>query len=88
MTDQLTTFANCKASQLNSVLQPFIDCLNTDQIMQVIAMFKTNKRVQDELYQSRPKQHALALLLSFGKRLTIEAHKNTLKEVCKYVGNL
>lgn len=67
------------------VLEPFIDCLNTDQIIFLLSMFKTNKRVKEELYQTRPKQHALSLISSFENQLTIEAHKNTLNDVYKYV---
>lgn len=75
-------------SDAHNVLQPFIDCLTTDQIVAVINLFMTNRRVKDELYQSRPKQNALSLLSSFENRLTIEAHKNKLKEVYDYVKNL
>jgi len=75
-------------SEAYQVLKPFIDCLTTDQLLFVINMFESNARVKDELSQNRPKQHALDLLSSFKNRLTIEAHKNRLKDVYDYVNAL
>lgn len=72
-------------SDAHDVLQPFIDCLTTDQMLVVINMFRSNKRVKDELYQNRPKRHALELLTTFEKKLTIGEHKNKLKETYEYV---
>ena len=69
-------------------LKPFIECLNTNQIRQIIRMFHDNLRVKSELSQSRPKNNAINLLHSFESRLTIEAHKQELKDTIMEVEKL
>ena len=70
------------------ILKPFIESLNTDRIRSVMRMFRDNERVQDELSQSKPKRKAIALLESFEGKLTIEAHKQELKETIEIVDEL
>ena len=51
-------------------------------------MFKENDRVKEELYHLKPKEEAINLLKSFEGRLTLEAHKEELKETIKFIQNL
>ncbi|EJF37382.1 hypothetical protein HMPREF1320_1658 [Capnocytophaga sp. oral taxon 335 str. F0486] len=75
-------------SQSYSILNPFIDSLSTDKIRLIVKMFKENDRVKEELYNRKPKEKAIDLLKSFQERLTLEAHKEELKETIKFVQNL
>ncbi|MBF1097647.1 MAG: hypothetical protein HXL37_05015, partial [Riemerella sp.] len=72
-------------SQSYSILNPFIDSLSTDKIRLILKMFKENDRVKEELYNRKPKEEAINLLKSFEERLTLEAHKEELKETIKFV---
>jgi len=70
------------------ILEPFIDSLNTDQILKVLRMFKQNKRVQEELSQRRPNDFAVSLLQRFESKLTLESHKHELIETLNFVKEL
>jgi len=72
-------------SDAHLTLNPFIESLNTDQIRTVLKMFRENSRVKDELSQNRPKNNALALLDRFESKLTVEAHKQELRDTIKIV---
>ena len=48
-------------------------------------MFKENNRVKEELHQQNPKNEAVKLLHSFENRLTLEPHKEELKDTIKFV---
>lgn len=69
-------------------LQPFFKILGTDKIRIVLRMFRENERVKDELFQAKPKNSAVDLLNSFEEKLTIEAHKQELKETIELVKKL
>ncbi|MCZ4696423.1 hypothetical protein DWB61_17330 [Ancylomarina euxinus] len=69
-------------------LKPFIETLNTDRIRTVLRMFRDNERVQEELSQSKPYKKAVALLKTFEDKLTLEAHKQELKETIEYLDDL
>ena len=71
-----------------TILESFITALNTDQIRNIIRMFKNNNRVRDELSQRKPKNNAIELLESFKTRLTIEAHKQELREIIEEIKEL
>lgn len=75
-------------SNSHSSLEPYFTSLNSDKIRQIIKMFKDNSRVKDELSQSNPKEEAIRLLDSFSDKLTIEAHKQELKEAILYIKDL
>lgn len=75
-------------SDAYEILESFISVLNTDQLRNVIRMFKNNNRVRDELSQSKPQKYAIELLKSFKTRLTVEAHKQELREVIKDIKEL
>ena len=75
-------------SESQPILKPFIDCISTEQIRQILKMFKENDRVKEELYHLKPKEEAINLLKSFEGRLTLEAHKEELKETIKFIQNL
>jgi len=69
-------------------LAQFFEGLNTDQLRIVMKMFRENERVKEELSQSKPKNMAVELLDSFNSRLTIEAHKQELRDTIKGVKKL
>lgn len=69
-------------------LSEFIDNLNSKKIMELAGMFKDNERVRSELFQSKPKKHAVKLLESFKDKVTIQAHKNELDELIAEVEDL
>ena len=75
-------------SESQPILKPFIDSISTEQIKQILKMFKENNRVKEELYQQNPKNEAIKLLHFFENRLTLELHKEELKETIKFVKNL
>lgn len=62
-------------SAAHAVLQPFIDTLNTTQLRTLVRMFQTNARVQDELWQERPRGRALEVLGEMRRRLTLVSHQ-------------
>jgi len=72
----------------HSHLQPFFDVLNVDKIRVIISLFINNVRVTDELSQRKPKAEAVALLQSFEEKLTLEAHKQELREAIRFVRDL
>lgn len=63
----------------NTILSDFIAVLGTDQLRVVMKMFRENSRVRNELSQSKAKGYAIELLNSLMPRLTIEAHKEDLR---------
>lgn len=75
-------------SEAHSILVPFVNNLNSDQIRNVLRMFRQNARVRDELGQSKPKKEAIALLRTFEDKLTVEAHKQELKDTIKEIKSL
>lgn len=48
-------------------------------------MFKTNARVRDELFQARPKERAIALLIELKDKLTIASHKEEMDAAIREV---
>lgn len=71
-----------------SILQGFIDALNTEQIRKIAYMFKVNARVRDELFQSKPKTRAIELLNTLKGRLTIAAHIAEVDDAIKNLEDL
>lgn len=69
-------------------LRPFIDALTTDQVREIARMFISNDRVQDELFQSKPRARAVELLESLKKKLALEAHKTELDRAIDSVNEL
>jgi len=63
-------------SNAYSILNQFIECLNSKQIVNVASMFINNTRVRDELSQDKPKRIAITLLQYLRQKLTIQAHIN------------
>lgn len=63
-------------SNAHITLTPFIECLTTQQIVNIASMFINNNRVRDELSQKRPKQIAISLLQYLRAKLKIQAHMN------------
>jgi hypothetical protein len=72
-------------SEAYSILAPFIDNLNTNQVRQIARLFIENERVQEELAQTKPKDQALALLSKLKRKLTISAHKDEIDEGIEHV---
>lgn len=56
------------------LLDGYFSTLNTDQVRRVIAIMMTNERARSELFQTKPKARAIALLESLKSKLTIAAH--------------
>tara|TARA_R110001583_G_scaffold15059_2_gene62433 strand:+ start:2739 stop:3992 length:1254 start_codon:yes stop_codon:yes gene_type:complete len=54
-------------------LQPFIDILNSNQLIALARLFIENDRANSELISSKPKQKAKELLESIKAKLTIQA---------------
>lgn len=69
-------------------LQEFIDALNTSQLRELANMFLGNERVRAELFQSKPKKRAVALLQSMRKRLTIQAHLDEVDDIVTSIDDL
>lgn len=61
-------------SDAGAIVDPFITSLNSDQVRRLISIITTNDRAKSELFQSRPKQRALALLDALKAKLTIASH--------------
>jgi hypothetical protein len=61
-------------SGAHALLQTFIDRLNTDQIRSLVSMFRRNRRVRDELHQTKPKARGIELLNALRERVTIASH--------------
>lgn len=62
-------------------LKPFIDDLNSNQLMALARMFKENERTNSELFQSKPKAKAKALLDDIKAKLTIQASIDEIDEI-------
>lgn len=62
-------------------LKPFIDALNSNQLMALARMFKENERANSELFQSKPKTKAKALLDDIKAKLTIQASIDEIDEI-------
>ena len=62
-------------------LQQFIDALNTTQLREFAALFTPNDRVTAELFQSKPKALAMALLATIKGKLTIQAHLDEIDAI-------
>jgi hypothetical protein len=69
-------------------LKEFIDTLNSKKIMELAGMFRDNERVKSELFQSKPKKQAKALLTTLKGKVTIQAHKDEIDEIISEVENL
>lgn len=69
-------------------LKEFIDTLNSKKVMELAGMFRDNERVRAELFQSKPKKQAIALLKSLKDKVSIEAHKNEIDEIIEEVNSL
>lgn len=54
-------------------LMPFIDSLNNSQVRQLADIIVSNERANAELFQSRPKKHAVDLLAHLRSKLVIQS---------------
>lgn len=72
-------------SAASSKLTPFMKALSTPQILDLCRMFVENERVKAELFQDKPKGHALALLKNLKSMLPLEAHKAEVGKIIKKV---
>jgi len=69
-------------------LKPFIDSLNSKQMMTLCRLFIENERAGSELFQSKPKARAKELLENIKSRLTIQASIDEVDEIIKAIGKL
>lgn len=68
-------------SEAHATLKPFIDALNSTQLMTLARMFKDNERANGELFQSKPRTKAKALLDYIQGKLTIQASIDEIDEI-------
>ena len=69
-------------------LKPFIDSLDSRQLMKLARMFQDNDRVQEELFQKNPRTHAINLLDSIKTKLTISSNQDEIDEIIAYLEEL
>lgn len=69
-------------------LTPFIDKLNSSQLMNLSRMFIENQRVKEELFQSKPKSQAINLLSNIKEKLTIQANKDEIDRIISQVKDI
>lgn len=62
-------------------LKPFVDSLNSNQLMTLARMFKDNERANGELFQGKPSAKAKALLDYIKGKLTIQASIDEIDEI-------
>ena len=75
-------------SEAYSILKPFIDTLNSTQLMNLVRMYKNNERVQSELFQIKPKKNAKELLENIKEKLTIQASIDEVDEIIKMINEM
>jgi len=68
-------------STAHVTLKPFVDALNSNQLMTLARMFKDNERANGELFQGKPSAKAKALLDYIKGRLTIQASIDEIDEI-------
>ena len=66
-------------------LVEFIDALKTRQILKLCRLFESNERVRDELFQSKPRSEAKALLKRLRKKLSVQSHINEVDEILRSI---
>jgi hypothetical protein len=71
-----------------SSLKEFIDTLNSKRVMELAGLFRDNERVRSELFQSKPKKQALALLTYLKGKVTIQSHKDEIDEIADEIDDL
>ncbi|PSU23840.1 hypothetical protein [Photobacterium kishitanii] len=70
------------------ILNPFIDSLNSMQLMTLARMFKENERANGELFQSKPRGKAKDLLDDIKNRLTIQTSIGEIDEIKNIINNM
>jgi len=75
-------------SSAHVYLKPFIDSLNSTQLMKLARWFQSNDRVRDELFQIKPKKRAIEFLEKLKNRLTIQANKDEIDTIIDEVQKL
>lgn len=73
------------SSSASTILRPFIDCLDVDQVLNLAKLFSTNRRVREELHQKRPNLLACSLLEELKTKVTFEVHKDIINDIQKQV---
>ncbi len=68
-------------STAHVTLKPFIDTLNSNQLMTLVRMFRDNERANGELFQGKPSAKAKALLDYIKGKLTIQASIDEIDEI-------
>ncbi|WP_437621196.1 hypothetical protein [Sorangium sp. So ce1151] len=78
-------WGHCKA---HATLEPFVDQLSTDRILQFAGMFMTNARVKEELSAAKPKSQAKALLNRLKGKLVIASSQAEVDRAIAHVDAL
>lgn len=75
-------------SSAHVTLLPFIDALNSNQLMSLSRMYLENERANSELFQSKPKSKAKDLLEYIKGKLTIQASIDEVDAIIKAIGEM
>jgi hypothetical protein len=75
-------------STAHMTLKPFIDSLNSNQLMSLSRMFVENERSNSELFQDKPKAEAKKLLKYIKEKLTIQASIDEVDGIIKIIGKM
>lgn len=72
-------------SSASVILRPFIDCLDSDQIINLSKLFTKNRRVREELHQKRPNAVACDFLEILKSKVTFEIQKDVISDIQRQV---
>src|SRR5690606_29725297 len=75
-------------SSAHATLKPFIDALNSNQLMALARLYKDNERANSELFQKKPKAKALSLLDYIQSKLTIQASIDEIDQIKKEIESM
>ncbi|TXD34524.1 hypothetical protein FRC96_12945 [Lujinxingia vulgaris] len=62
-------------SSAHVVLKPFLEEVSPDNLRNIVFLFSSNQRVQNELYNTTPKRLAIDLLKSIEEKFVLKTHK-------------
>ncbi|EPS6100114.1 TPA: hypothetical protein KEY68_001303 [Providencia rettgeri] len=75
-------------SNAHLILQPFLDVLNSNQLMALSRLFVENERANSELVSSRPKRKAIELLEIIKGKLTIQASIDEIDRIISEIDKI
>ncbi len=75
-------------SESHRELEPFIFSVSTQDMLRIARMFRDNVRVQEELFQSKPKREAISLLNEIKEEFTVESRIAEIENIMDIVREL